>query len=101
MRGGGRPASELAPPPNLQNLQFFCQPPKAPWSLLEPVLSWQFSSYIGRGLSSEQLSMLRNKLFGTILLSLSLCPPWPAPTLCPTLGPLPGLEASSVIPNHL
>ncbi|XP_049984016.1 signal transducer and activator of transcription 2 [Alexandromys fortis] len=49
---------------NLQNLQFFCQPPKAPWSLLEPVLSWQFSSYIGRGLGSEQLSMLRNKLFG-------------------------------------
>lgn len=49
---------------NPQNLQFFCQPPKAPWSLLEPVLSWQFSSYIGRGLGSEQLSMLRNKLFG-------------------------------------
>ncbi|CAO2581942.1 Signal transducer and activator of transcription 2 [Lemmus lemmus] len=49
---------------NPQNLQFFCQPPKAPWSLLEPVLSWQFSSYIGRGLSSEQLTMLRNKLFG-------------------------------------
>ncbi|KAK7801252.1 hypothetical protein U0070_025741 [Myodes glareolus] len=49
---------------NPQNLQFFCQPPKAPWSLLEPVLSWQFSSYIGRGLASEQLSMLRNKLFG-------------------------------------
>nr|XP_048274045.1 LOW QUALITY PROTEIN: signal transducer and activator of transcription 2 [Myodes glareolus] len=49
---------------NPQNLQFFYQPPKAPWSLLEPVLSWQFSSYIGRGLASEQLSMLRNKLFG-------------------------------------
>lgn len=49
---------------NPQNLRFFCQPPKAPWSLLEPVLSWQFSSYIGRGLGSEQLSMLRNKLFG-------------------------------------
>uniref|UniRef100_A0A8C8TQ14 Signal transducer and activator of transcription n=1 Tax=Peromyscus maniculatus bairdii TaxID=230844 RepID=A0A8C8TQ14_PERMB len=44
--------------------QFFCQPPKAPWSLLGPVLSWQFSSYIGRGLNSEQLGMLRNKLFG-------------------------------------
>ncbi|XP_038170314.1 signal transducer and activator of transcription 2 [Arvicola amphibius] len=49
---------------NPQNLQFFCQPPKAPWNLLEPVLSWQFSSYIGRGLGSEQLSMLRTKLFG-------------------------------------
>lgn len=47
-----------------QNPQFFCQPPKAPWSLLGPVLSWQFSSYIGRGLNSEQLGMLRNKLFG-------------------------------------
>ncbi|XP_051026373.1 signal transducer and activator of transcription 2 [Acomys russatus] len=47
-----------------QNQQFFCQPPKAPWSLLGPVLSWQFSSYVGRGLNSEQLAMLRNKLFG-------------------------------------
>ncbi|KAL6075786.1 hypothetical protein STEG23_026524 [Scotinomys teguina] len=47
-----------------QNPQFFCQPPKAPWSLLGSVLSWQFSSYIGRGLNSEQLGMLRNKLFG-------------------------------------
>ncbi|XP_028642450.1 signal transducer and activator of transcription 2 [Grammomys surdaster] len=44
--------------------QFFCQAPKAPWSLLGPVLSWQFSSYVGRGLDSEQLSMLRKKLFG-------------------------------------
>ncbi|XP_055447822.1 signal transducer and activator of transcription 2 isoform X2 [Psammomys obesus] len=47
-----------------QNQQFFCQAPKAPWSLLGPVLSWQFSSYVGRGLNSEQLGMLRNKLFG-------------------------------------
>ncbi|XP_057613808.1 signal transducer and activator of transcription 2 isoform X2 [Chionomys nivalis] len=56
----------LSPNPHQEkeNLQFFCKPPKAPWSLLEPVLSWQFSSYIGRGLGSEQLSMLRNKLFG-------------------------------------
>lgn len=44
--------------------QFFCQVPKAPWSLLGPALSWQFSSYIGRGLDPEQLGMLRNKLFG-------------------------------------
>ncbi|XP_031205775.1 signal transducer and activator of transcription 2 [Mastomys coucha] len=47
-----------------KNQQFFCQAPKAPWSLLGPVLSWQFSSYVGRGLDSEQLGMLRNKLFG-------------------------------------
>lgn len=52
----------LSPTP--QNQQFFCTPPKAPWSLLGPVLSWQFSSYIGRGLNSEQLGMLKNKLFG-------------------------------------
>ncbi|XP_002823442.3 signal transducer and activator of transcription 2 isoform X5 [Pongo pygmaeus] len=50
--------------PNLQNQQFFSNPPKAPWSLLGPALSWQFSSYVGRGLNSDQLSMLRNKLFG-------------------------------------
>uniref|UniRef100_H0WIT9 Signal transducer and activator of transcription n=1 Tax=Otolemur garnettii TaxID=30611 RepID=H0WIT9_OTOGA len=49
---------------NPQNQQFFSSPPKAPWSLLGPALSWQFSSYIGRGLDPEQLSMLRNKLFG-------------------------------------
>lgn len=47
-----------------EDQQFFCQVPKAPWSLLGPVLSWQFSSYVGRGLDSEQLGMLRNKLFG-------------------------------------
>ncbi|XP_029398461.1 signal transducer and activator of transcription 2 isoform X3 [Mus pahari] len=49
---------------NPKNQQFFCQAPKAPWSSLEPVLSWQFSSYVGRGLNSEQLGMLRTKLFG-------------------------------------
>ncbi|XP_058413898.1 signal transducer and activator of transcription 2 [Diceros bicornis minor] len=48
---------------NPQNQQFFSSPPKAPWSLLGPALSWQFS-YIGRGLDQDQLSMLRNKLFG-------------------------------------
>ncbi|XP_077613626.1 signal transducer and activator of transcription 2 isoform X1 [Crocuta crocuta] len=50
--------------PNPQNQQFFSSPPKAPWSLLGPALSWQFSSYVGRGLDRDQLSMLRNKLFG-------------------------------------
>uniref|UniRef100_A0A8C2LXC4 Signal transducer and activator of transcription n=1 Tax=Cricetulus griseus TaxID=10029 RepID=A0A8C2LXC4_CRIGR len=52
----------LSPTP--QNPKFFCHAPKAPWSLLGPVLSWQFSSYVGRGLNSEQLGMLKNKLFG-------------------------------------
>nr|XP_034343482.1 signal transducer and activator of transcription 2 isoform X2 [Arvicanthis niloticus] len=51
-------------PKDQQDQQFFCQAPKAPWSLLGPVLSWQFSSYVGRGLDSEQLGMLRKKLFG-------------------------------------
>ncbi|CAK7298335.1 signal transducer and activator of transcription 2 isoform X1 [Vulpes vulpes] len=49
---------------NPQNQQFFSSPPMAPWSLLGPALSWQFSSYVGRGLDPDQLSMLRNKLFG-------------------------------------
>ncbi|XP_042554717.1 signal transducer and activator of transcription 2 isoform X1 [Dipodomys spectabilis] len=47
-----------------QNQLFFSSPPLAPWSLLGPALSWQFSNYIGRGLDAEQLSMLKNKLFG-------------------------------------
>lgn len=47
-----------------QNQQFFLNPPKAPWNLLGSALSWQFSSYVGRGLSVEHLNMLRNKLFG-------------------------------------
>ncbi|XP_059040929.1 signal transducer and activator of transcription 2 isoform X2 [Mustela lutreola] len=49
---------------NPQNQQLFSSPPKAPWSLLGPALSWQFSSYVGRGLDQDQLSMLKNKLFG-------------------------------------
>lgn len=58
--------SHPRPPQDQQDQQFFCQAPKAPWSLLGPVLSWQFSSYVGRGLDSEQLGMLRKKLFGTV-----------------------------------
>ncbi|XP_047406544.1 signal transducer and activator of transcription 2 isoform X1 [Sciurus carolinensis] len=50
--------------PNPQNQQFFSSPPQAPWSLLGPALSWQFSSYVGRGLNLQQLGMLRDKLFG-------------------------------------
>uniref|UniRef100_A0A671EL33 Signal transducer and activator of transcription n=1 Tax=Rhinolophus ferrumequinum TaxID=59479 RepID=A0A671EL33_RHIFE len=48
----------------LKNQQFFSSPPKAPWSLLGPALSWQFFSYVGRGLDRDQLSMLKDKLFG-------------------------------------
>ncbi|XP_065743671.1 signal transducer and activator of transcription 2 isoform X6 [Phocoena phocoena] len=48
----------------LKNQQFFSSPAKAPWDLLGPALSWQFSSYVGRGLNSDQLGMLRDKLFG-------------------------------------
>ena len=77
----------------LQNQQFFSSPPKASWSLLGPALSWQFSSYVGRGLDSDQLNMLRNKLFGTDLLfsqpfpSLSL----PSPVSFLFQGPWPCL----------
>lgn len=49
---------------NPQNQQFFSSPPKAPWNLLGPALSWQFSSYVDRGLDQDQLSMLKDKLFG-------------------------------------
>ncbi|EHB06535.1 Signal transducer and activator of transcription 2 [Heterocephalus glaber] len=52
----------LSPTP--QNQQFFSSPAMAPWSLLGPALSWQFSSYVGQGLNQEQLGMLKEKLFG-------------------------------------
>ncbi|XP_074126102.1 signal transducer and activator of transcription 2 isoform X1 [Sminthopsis crassicaudata] len=52
----------LSPEP--QNQQFFSSPPKAPWTVLGPALSWQFSSCTGRGLDQEQLNMLKKKLFG-------------------------------------
>ncbi|NXS50195.1 STAT4 protein, partial [Balaeniceps rex] len=47
-----------------QNLSFFNNPPAATLSQLLEVLSWQFSSYVGRGLNSEQLNMLAEKLMG-------------------------------------
>ncbi|KAJ7398544.1 hypothetical protein BTVI_124330 [Pitangus sulphuratus] len=47
-----------------QNLSFFNNPPTATLSQLLEVLSWQFSSYVGRGLNSEQLNMLAEKLMG-------------------------------------
>ncbi|XP_066114498.1 signal transducer and activator of transcription 2 isoform X1 [Saccopteryx bilineata] len=49
---------------NPQNQQFFSSPPKAPWNLLGPALSWQFFTYVGRGLDRDQLNMLKGKLFG-------------------------------------
>lgn len=51
----------------LQNLSFFNNPPAATLSQLLEVLSWQFSSYVGRGLNSEQLNMLAEKLTGKIV----------------------------------
>lgn len=50
-----------------QNLAFFCNPPRATWSQLSEVLSWQFSTLAGQGLTKEQLSMLGEKLLGTFL----------------------------------
>uniref|UniRef100_A0A4W3JXZ9 Signal transducer and activator of transcription n=1 Tax=Callorhinchus milii TaxID=7868 RepID=A0A4W3JXZ9_CALMI len=49
---------------DLKNLAFFTNPPAAIWSQLSEVLSWQFSSYVGRGLNSDQLNMLAEKLLG-------------------------------------
>ena len=47
-----------------QNLVFFNNPPSVTLSQLLEVMSWQFSSYVGRGLNSDQLSMLAEKLTG-------------------------------------
>uniref|UniRef100_A0A3B5MDD6 SH2 domain-containing protein n=1 Tax=Xiphophorus couchianus TaxID=32473 RepID=A0A3B5MDD6_9TELE len=45
-----------------RNLGFFGNPPRASWSQLSEVLSWQFSTFAGRGLNKEQLDMLGEKL---------------------------------------
>ncbi|MCJ8732930.1 hypothetical protein PDJAM_G00216970 [Pangasius djambal] len=47
-----------------QNLGFFLNPPSVMWGDLAKVLSWQFSSVTKRGLNSDQLSMLADKLLG-------------------------------------
>nr|XP_020475827.1 signal transducer and activator of transcription 4-like [Monopterus albus] len=47
-----------------RNLAFFGNPPRASWSQLSEVLSWQFSTFAGRGLNKEQLTMLGEKLLG-------------------------------------
>lgn len=51
-------------PIHLQNLAFFGNPPRASWNQLSEVLSWQFSTFAGRGLNKEQLTMLGEKLLG-------------------------------------
>ncbi|NWI89552.1 STAT2 protein, partial [Pitta sordida] len=43
---------------------FFSAPPPAPWPSLAEVLSWQFESVAGRGLSKDHLLMMAEKLFG-------------------------------------
>lgn len=48
-----------------QNLAFFGNPPRATWSQLSEVLSWQFSTLASQGLNKEQLCMLGEKLLGT------------------------------------
>uniref|UniRef100_A0A671V2V6 Signal transducer and activator of transcription n=1 Tax=Sparus aurata TaxID=8175 RepID=A0A671V2V6_SPAAU len=45
-----------------RNLAFFGNPPRATWSQLSEVLSWQFSTFAGQGLNKDQLSMLGEKL---------------------------------------
>ncbi|CAL8240487.1 unnamed protein product [Merluccius merluccius] len=47
-----------------RNLGYFGNPPRASWSQLSEVLSWQFSSFAGRGLNADQLLMLGDKLLG-------------------------------------
>uniref|UniRef100_A0A4W3I9R9 Signal transducer and activator of transcription n=1 Tax=Callorhinchus milii TaxID=7868 RepID=A0A4W3I9R9_CALMI len=47
-----------------KHLLFFSNTPAAPWHQLSDALSWQFESNTKRGLDSDQLSMLAEKLFG-------------------------------------
>lgn len=61
------------PPYKPQNLAFFGNPPRATWSQLSEVLSWQFSTFAGQGLNKDQLSMLGDKLLGKLALYFSHC----------------------------
>nr|AMA10948.1 signal transducer and activator of transcription 4 [Acanthogobius hasta] len=47
-----------------KNMTFFANPPRANWTQLSEVLSWQFSIQAGRGLDKDQLMMLGEKLLG-------------------------------------
>uniref|UniRef100_A0A8C4Q9M0 Signal transducer and activator of transcription n=1 Tax=Eptatretus burgeri TaxID=7764 RepID=A0A8C4Q9M0_EPTBU len=48
-----------------KNVGFFTNPPPAMWSQLSEVLSWQFSSCTKRGLNTDQLQTLAEKLLGS------------------------------------
>ncbi|XP_040196984.1 signal transducer and activator of transcription 2 isoform X2 [Rana temporaria] len=52
--------------PDPKDVNFFSNPPAAPWSLLANALSWQFSCCTKRGLNKDQLQMLEKKLCGTV-----------------------------------
>ncbi|XP_062861799.1 signal transducer and activator of transcription 4-like [Trichomycterus rosablanca] len=58
--------SQLRQPKNRinKNLAFFVDPPKVGWKQLSEVLNWQFSCTVGRGLSKQQLNVLRDKIVG-------------------------------------
>lgn len=62
-----------SPPYKPQNLAFFGNPPRATWSQLSEVLSWQFSTFAGQGLNKDQLNMLGEKLLGMLALYFSRC----------------------------
>ncbi|XP_042350459.1 signal transducer and activator of transcription 1-alpha/beta-like [Plectropomus leopardus] len=47
-----------------RNLSLFANPPPLPWQQLSQVLSWQFLSVGQRGLDTNQLSMLRDRIVG-------------------------------------
>lgn len=66
------PSSHLfSPHCKPQNLAFFGNPPRATWSQLSEVLSWQFSTFAGQGLNKDQLNMLGEKLLGMLALYVS------------------------------
>ncbi|KAL2091036.1 hypothetical protein ACEWY4_013299 [Coilia grayii] len=47
-----------------KNVLFFASTTPAPWPQVGEMLSWQFLSAAGRGLDSDQLDMIAQKLFG-------------------------------------
>ncbi|MFT7804633.1 STAT2b-like, partial [Arapaima gigas] len=49
---------------DVNNTAFFSSPPLATWPQLSEVLSWQFLTATKKGLDSEHLEMIANKLFG-------------------------------------
>ncbi|XP_043931128.1 signal transducer and activator of transcription 1-alpha/beta isoform X1 [Protopterus annectens] len=59
-----------------KNLSFFLNPPTARWTQLSDVLSWQFSSVTKRGLSTDQLNMLGEKLLSQSAANVDGPIPW-------------------------